>query len=152
MHISHSFENICSYVYICVCVEHIYIHMCVYFIYTHIMNLFLDLFSILLQIDLCKATTSSVVQPELPAPSVSGPSGYPKQPHRCSRSPSLKVIAPKKCANYVSCCLRCGKLMLASYMPVIYIYIQYICIYYLILLNYLQEISPPDQLEERAEP
>ena len=29
---------------------------------------------------------------------------------------------------------------------------MYMCIYYLILLNYLQEISPPDQLEERAEP
>ena len=106
-----------TYIYI-----HIYTYICVYI---YICNeSFFGLFSILLQIDLCKATTSSVVQPELPAPSVSGPSGYPKQPHRCSRESELESHSSKKCANYVSCCLRCGKLMLASYMPVTYIYIQ----------------------------
>ena len=57
-------------------------------------------------------------------------------------SPSLKVIAPKKCANYVSCCLRCGKLMLASYMPVIYIYTYCILYVYMHILSYIAELSP----------
>ena len=70
-------------------------------------------------------------------------------------SPSLKVIAPKKCANYVSCCLRCGKLMLASYMPVIYIHILYtVCIYAYIIL-YCWTISKKFRRQinfQRAEP
>ena len=152
-----------AYTYIYIYTEHIYIYIymylyiyiCIYlYIYIYVMNLFLDLFSILLQIDLCKATTSSVVQPELPAPSVSGPPGYPKQPHRCSRESELESHSSKKMCKLCKLLLKMWQVdacqLYASY---IYIYIythtvycMYICIYYLILLNYLQEISPPDQL------
>lgn len=107
------------------------------------MNLFLDLFSILLQIDLCKATTSSVVQPELPAPSVSGPPGYPKQPHRCSRESELESHSSKKMCKLCKLLLKMWQVdacqLYASY---IYIYTYCILYVYMHILSYIAELSP----------
>ena len=154
-HVTCVWKHKCIYMYTYIYMKHIHIYIrsiyiCIYiyiyvfiYLYIYVMNLFLDLFSILLQIDLCKATTSSVVQPELPAPSVSGPPGYPKQPHRCSRESELESHSSKKMCKLCKLLLKMWQVdacqLYASY---IYIYTYCILYVYMHILSYIAELSP----------